>query len=263
MKDERFDVAKTATELVAYCASQMRAIGGELAVVGISGGKDSSVTAALMAAAIGADKVHGLLMPDGHQADIDDAHALCAHLGIHEHLIPIGEITKAFLNELEAHEEVSRQTRLNLPPRVRMTMLYGFAQSLSKAMVINTSNLSEDWVGYATLYGDTAGAFSPLGMLTSEEVSQIGKHLGLPRFLADKTPADGLTGQTDEAVLGFSYAVLNRYIRTGEIEDQEAKERIDRMHRQSRFKFLPLPLFNPRLSIRADDTANVYGRGDK
>lgn len=258
MVDKRFDPQRTTGELIEYCRVQLQSSGGTRAVIGVSGGKDSSVTAALMAAAIGPERVHGVLMPDGVQADIADAHAVCAHLGIHEHLIPIDAITREFRAKLEREAELTAQATLNLPPRVRMTMLFGLAQCLPDARVINTSNLSEDWVGYATLYGDTAGAFAPLAMLTTEEVVQVGIELGLPTLLAKKVPADGLTGKTDEDVLGFSYAVLNRYIRTGEIDDPDTKASIDRLHRISRFKFLPMPMFDPGFTIAADDIAGVY-----
>lgn len=258
MSGQSYDVNKLTEALITYCREQLASSGGERAVIGISGGKDSSVVAALMAAAIGPENVHGVLMPDGQQLDIDDAHALVAHLGIHEHLVPIGKITEAFYEQLDAQTKISHQTVLNLPPRVRMTVLFGLAQSLESARVINTSNISEDWVGYATLYGDTAGAFAPLGMLTTDEVVAVGKALGLPRFLAEKVPADGLTGKTDEDVLGFSYDVLNRYIRTGDIDNPETKETIDRLHRISRFKFQPMPMFNPQFEIKADDIAGIY-----
>lgn len=256
--ETRIDIQRLTGALIDYCGEQLRASGGERAVIGISGGKDSSVVAALMVAAIGAKNVHGVLMPDGQQLDIDDAHALVSHLGIHEHLIPIGKITTAFYEQLEDEIKISHQTTLNLPPRVRMTVLFGLAQSLTNARVINTSNISEDWVGYATLYGDTAGAFAPLGMLTTDEVVAVGKELGLPAYLADKVPADGLTGKTDEDVLGFSYDVLNRYIRTGEIDNPEIKEKIDKLHRNSRFKFQTIPMFNPRFAVKADDIAGLY-----
>jgi NAD+ synthase len=258
MNDLPYDVNQLKDDLVQYCRAQLAFSGGERAVLGISGGKDSSVVAALLAEAVGPENVHGVLMPDGQQLDIDDAHALVAHLGIHEHLLPIGDITKTFYESLEKEVKLSQQTVLNLPPRVRMTVLFGLAQSLENARVINTGNISEDWVGYATLYGDMAGAFAPLGMLTTDEVVAVGKALGLPAFLADKAPADGLTGKTDEDVLGFSYAVLNRYIRTGEIDNPETKEKIDRLHRISRFKFSPMPMFNPHFPIGADDIASIY-----
>ncbi len=154
--------------------------------------------------------------------------------------------------------EISKQTRLNLAPRVRMSLLYAVSQSIDDARVINTSNLSEDWIGYATLYGDTAGAFSPLGMLTSHEVIQIGEFIGLPEKFVIKEPSDGLTGKTDEDVFGFSYHVLNRYIRKGTIDDKEIKDKIDRMHKYSRHKFLPIPMYQPGLDIKANDIANIY-----
>jgi len=136
-------------------------------------------------------------------------------------------------------------------------LLYGLAQSLN-AVVINTSNLSEDWVGYATIYGDTAGAFSPLGQLTTEEVIALGRTLGLSEKFLVKAPSDGLTGKTDEEVLGFSYPLLNRYLREGICEDEAIKERIDRLHRQSRFKFLPIPMFEAPYDILAEDIAHIY-----
>lgn len=138
-----------------------------------------------------------------------------------------------------------------------MTLLYALAQSLD-AVVINTSNLSEDWVGYATIYGDTAGAFSPLGQLTTEEVIALGRTLGLSEKFLVKAPSDGLTGKTDEEVLGFSYPLLNRYLREGICEDPAIKERIDKLHRQSRFKFLPIPMFEAPYDILAEDIAHIY-----
>lgn len=259
---QAFEVEKITESLVQYVREQLAASGGERAVLGISGGKDSSVAAALLAKAIGPDRVYGVLMPDGVQHDLDDAQALVRHLGIPSFEINIAPLTTAFHEAIAAHIRPSEQAQLNAPPRIRMTILFGIAQSLANARVINTSNLSEDWVGYATLYGDTAGAFSPLGMLTSAEVMAIGKHLGLPEALAAKVPADGLTGKSDEDIFGFSYDVLNHYIRTGEIADPETKATIDRLHRMSRFKFQPLPMFDPQRPIVAKDIAHVYGRGD-
>ena len=140
-----------------------------------------------------------------------------------------------------------------------MTLLYALAQSLD-AVVINTSNLSEDWVGYATIYGDTAGAFSPLGQLTTEEVIALGRTLGLSEKYLVKAPSDGLTGKTDEEVLCFSYPLLNRYLREGICEDPAIKERIDKLHRQSRFKFLPIPMFEAPYEILAEDIAHIYDK---
>lgn len=237
--------------------------GGTKAVIGISGGKDSSVTAALCVNALGKENVVGILMPDGIQSDIDDAIDLCNVLGISHVVANISTMTTAFLDlisniDSDQIPNITNQTKLNLPPRVRMTLLYAISQSIDDSRVINTSNLSEDWIGYATIYGDTAGAFSPLGMLTSDEVIQIGAYIGLPERFVIKAPSDGLTGKTDEDVFGFSYEVLNKYIREGICEDELIKDKIDRMHKYSRHKFLPIPMFSPSLPIEANDIVDIY-----
>lgn len=219
---------------------------GCVAVVGISGGKDSSVVAALCAEALGRERVVGVLMPNGEQADIDVAKALVAHLGVKSYVVNIRAAYDGMLNEIASRLEVQRQTVINLPPRLRMSALYAVSQSLN-GRVANTCNLSEDWVGYATRYGDGAGDFSPLAHLTVDEVKKIGASLGLPERLVHKTPIDGLCGKTDEDNLGFTYAVLDRYIRTGEIDDETTKARIDRMHELNLFKLRPMPAFEPEL----------------
>ena len=250
--------------LITWVKAQMEVIVANNAVVGISGGKDSAVVAALMAKALGKDRVYGVMMPDGEQSDISYARELCDFLGIHQKELSIRGITEAYwtlMREVEGTwcQEVSQQTKLNLPPRVSITLLYALAQSLD-AVVVNTSNLSEDWVGYATIYGDTAGAFSPLGQLITEEVIALGRTLGLSEKFLVKAPSDGLTGKTDEEVLGFSYPLLNRYLREGVCEDQAIEERIDRLHRQSRFKFLPIPMFEAPYDILAEDIAHIYDK---
>ena len=123
-----------------------------------------------------------------------------------------------------------------------MATLYALSQSMN-GRVANTCNLSEDWVGYSTRYGDAAGDFSPLGKLTVQEVKEIGKFLNLPENLVEKVPSDGLSGKTDEDNLGFTYAVLDRYIRTGVCENQETKAKIDRLHKLNEFKLKPIPCF--------------------
>lgn len=250
-------------ELVAHLVDWMRerlhSTGAKNAVVGISGGKDSATVAALCVKAYGKDHVFGVLMPDGEQSDIAYAEDLCKALDIESTVTNIHGVTSAFYEMLEKSEmvdEISRQTILNLPPRVRMTTLYAIAQS-KDAVVVNTSNLSEDWVGYATIYGDTTGAFSPLAMLTTDEVVQLGRALGLEEKFVIKPPSDGLTGKTDEDVLGFTYATLNDYIREGKVSD-ELKPIIDRKHLVSRFKFQTIPMFNPHFPIVAEDIAHVY-----
>lgn len=213
------------------------------AVLGVSGGKDSSIVAALCAEALGKDRVIGVLMPNGEQKDIGDAKALVSHLGIRSYICNIKDAVDGVLTSLEgAGVEISTQTRVNLPPRIRMSTLYALSQS-NNGRVANTCNLSEDWVGYSTRYGDAAGDFSPLGKLTVREVKAIGRELDLPDFLVEKIPADGLTDKTDEDNLGFTYAELDTYIRTGVIENEQSKARIDRLHKLNEFKLKPIPCY--------------------
>lgn len=214
------------------------------AVVGISGGKDSSVAAALCVAALGKERVIGVLMPQGEQADIDMAYMLVNHLGIRHHVVNIKDAVDGVMRNLPGTLEISAQTRQNLPPRIRMSVLYAVAQS-ENGRVCNTCNLSEDWVGYSTRYGDSVGDFSPLSHLTVTEVKEIGTLLGLPDVLVHKPPIDGLCGKTDEENLGFTYAELDTYIRTGVIADQEKKARIDRKHEANLFKLRLMPSFEP------------------
>ena len=212
------------------------------AVVGISGGKDSSVTAALCVEALGKERVIGVLMPCGEQKDIDMAYLLVRHLGIKHYEINIKAAVDGILGELHGFEP-SVQSRTNLPARIRMATLYAVSQSMN-GRVANTCNLSEDWVGYSTRYGDAAGDFSPLCNLTVTEVKKIGKVLGLPETLTNKVPIDGLSGKTDEENLGFTYDELDRYIRIGEIEDQEKKAKIDWLHEKNLFKLKLMPGFS-------------------
>ena len=214
------------------------------AVVGISGGKDSSIVAALCVEALGKDRVIGVLMPNGEQSDISYSYFLCGNLGIKFITVPIEDAVNGVLNAMKDNVDISEQTMINLPARIRMATLYAVSQS-NNGRVANTCNLSEDWVGYSTRYGDAAGDFSPLSHLTVTEIKQIGRVLGLPDDLIDKVPTDGLCGKTDEDNLGFTYDVLDRYIRTGEIEDEEVKNRIDDMHKKNRFKLELMPSFQP------------------
>ena len=239
-----FDAVKVKDQ----CVRWIRDGKGCNAVLGISGGKDSSICAALCVEALGVDRVIGVTMPNGVQPDIDDSVKLIKHLGIRRYNVNIGESFKALMAEVEAQlgHEASAQTRINMAPRLRMTALYAVSQS-NNGRVVNTCNLSEDWVGYSTRYGDAAGDFSPLGGLTVAEVLAIGEVLGLPEELVHKAPSDGLTGLTDEDNLGFTYAVLDRYIRTGECEDPATKALIDRKHVQNLFKLQPIPHFEPQI----------------
>lgn len=214
------------------------------AIVGISGGKDSSVVAALCVEALGKNRVIGVLMPCGQQHDIDMAQLLVTHLGIKHYTINIQGAVEAMKAAMPF--DLSAQSKTNLPPRIRMATLYAVAQS-HNGRVANTCNLSEDWVGYSTRYGDAAGDFSPCSHLTVQEVKAIGRELGLPEVLVEKVPIDGLCGKTDEENLGFRYAELDRYIRTGEIDDPEKKAKIDRLHRLNQFKLELMPAFQPEL----------------
>ncbi|HIU25893.1 MAG TPA: NAD(+) synthase [Candidatus Copromorpha excrementigallinarum] len=213
------------------------------AVVGLSGGKDSSVVAALCVEALGRERVLGVLMPNGEQFDIDVSHKLAEHLGIESMVVNIKDAYEGIVGELKKHfDAFEGQAKVNLPPRLRMAALYAVSQSVN-GRVANTCNLSEDWVGYATRYGDGAGDFSPLSNLTVQEVKAVGRSLGLPDMFVEKVPIDGLCGLTDEDNLGFTYAVLDRYIREGVCEDEETKKKIDRMHKANLFKLQPMPVF--------------------
>ena len=181
-------------------------------------------------------------MPQGVQHDIDMAYLLVDHLGIRRYEVNVKAAIDGILGAFPDDLPISEQSRVNLPPRIRMATLYAVSQSLN-GRVVNTCNLSEDWVGYSTRYGDAAGDFSPLSQLTVTEVKQIGHYLGLPAELVEKTPIDGLCGKTDEENLGFTYAVLDRYIRTGEIDDPAVKAIIDRRHAANLFKLQLMPSF--------------------
>ncbi len=223
------------------------------AVIGISGGKDSSVAAALCAEALGKDRVVGVTMPNGKQPDIDDSYTLLKHLGIPHMEVNIQEISDAFKHTLTDHpgliavsgqRELSTASVINYPPRIRMTVLYAVAQTLPQGgLVVNTCNRSEDYVGYSTKYGDAAGDFSPLSDLTVQEVLQIGEEIGLPVQLVKKAPSDGLSGMTDEEKLGFTYAELDHYLDTGECPNRESKKKIDDLHRRNLHKLLPMPAY--------------------
>lgn len=213
------------------------------AIVGISGGKDSSVVAALCVEALGKERVIGVLMPNGEQADIDMSILLCEHLGIEYVTINIQQGYDALLASISREiGEPTKDTLINLAPRIRMTTLYAVCQSRN-GRVANTCNLSEDWVGYSTRYGDSVGDFSPLSMICVREVKEIGRELGLPEVLIEKVPIDGLCGQTDEDKLGFTYAALDRYIREGIMEDEATKARIDRLYALNRFKVRFMDVF--------------------
>ena len=242
-----FDALKVKNECVEWIKNFFEQNGKDCnAVVGISGGKDSSIVAALCVEALGKDRVIGVLMPCGEQHDIDMAELLVSHLGIKHYVVNIKNTVDAITESIPF--ELSTQSVQNIPPRVRMATLYAVSQS-HNGRVANTCNLSEDWVGYSTRYGDSVGDFSPCSNLTVAEMKAIGRLLGLPAVLVDKTPIDGLCGKTDEENLGFTYAELDRYIRTGVIDDPAKKAVIDRKHKINLFKLQLMPSFLPDLEV--------------
>lgn len=244
-----FDVKKVKEDLIKWIQDWFKENGdGCNAVIGISGGKDSTVTAALMVEALGKERVFGVLMPNGVQADIGDSKKVVEFLDIKNITVNIKDAVEAekknIIDALKTigKDALTEQTIINLPPRIRMTTLYAVSQTVN-GRVINTCNLSEDWVGYSTRYGDSAGDVSPLAKLTVDEVKQLGIELGLPRELVYKTPSDGLCGKTDEDNLGFTYATLDNYLRTGVCEDENIKKIIDRKHKINKFKLELMPSF--------------------
>lgn len=245
-----FNVEKITAELISWVKNYFEASASAdtKAVIGISGGKDSSVAAAICVKALGKERVIGVLMPKGEQPDIDCSKLLVQTLEIPHYIINIKDTVEAFTKEMESHIPMNSQAVINTPPRIRMTTLYAVAACVG-GRVVNTCNLSEDWVGYSTKHGDAAGDFSPLSSLTVTEILQIGDYLGLPESLVHKVPIDGLCGKTDEENLGFTYAELDRYIRG--LDDlsskPELKEKIDRMHRNGLHKLQLMPQFKAEI----------------
>jgi NAD+ synthase len=217
---------------------------GSLAVIGISGGKDSSIVAALCVEALGKDKVFGVLMPQGDQYDIDFSYDLVNHLGIKHIVVNIKDTVDTLLVSIKKSDfSVNKQAVINIPARVRMTTLYAVSASVN-GRVANTCNLSEDFIGYSTKSGDMTGDFSPLSQLTVTEIKLVGNELSLPSKFIDKLPEDGLTGLTDEENLGFSYDVLDKYIREHICEDAVLKEKIDILHQKNKHKLESMPCFH-------------------
>ncbi|MCR5595543.1 MAG: NAD(+) synthase [Lachnospiraceae bacterium] len=215
------------------------------AVIGISGGKDSTIVANLLVRALGKERVVGVLMPDGEQKDIDDSKKVVETLGIKYHIVNIHPVMEGFRQMMnDAGVTLSKDAGINTPPRVRMATLYAVAQSLPNGgRVANTCNKSEDYVGYSTKYGDAAGDFSPCSDFTVTEMRMLGDALGIPRELTHKTPSDGLSGMSDEDKLGFTYDMLDKYIFTGICEDEEKKQKIDRLHEINLHKLRVIPMF--------------------
>jgi NAD+ synthase len=237
-----FDTERAYNEIKDHWTKWATAHGVEKWVVGISGGVDSSVTAALAVKIFGYDHVLGVLMPNGEQKDIADSEEVCRTLKLFSVIVNIGDAYEAMLDEVVfgalrpfGTMRASEDTITNMPPRLRMTALYAIAQSIPHTMVLNTCNLSESTAGYDTLWGDDAGSYAPIQVLTKTEVVALGDWLGLPHNLTHKTPIDGLQPKTDEEKLGFSYADLDRYIRE-DIGTPELKAKVDDLYRRNKFK---------------------------
>ena len=231
------NVEKTTNDLINWIKKWFDENGPNCnAVIGISGGKDSSIIAELCARALGPDRVLGVLMPNGVQKDINDSIEVCKIIGIRYITVNIAPAVEALKKEIGF--ELLSQSETNLPARVRMTTLYAISQS-NNGRVINTCNRSENYVGYETKFGDGAGDMSPLANLTVREVLQIGDYLELPHYLVHKTPIDGLNTNddgsyvTDEQNLGFTYNELDDYLLKGKLPSDEKLGRIERMHKRA------------------------------
>lgn len=236
-----FDAEKKLDELIIEIREWFQKNGPQAtAVLGISGGKDSTVAAAVLARALGKDRVLGVMMPCYVQDDIDDSRKIVEALGIRTLEVNIGRAYGAML--IHANIITSADAEVNLQPRLRMAALYLVAQSLPEGgRVINTCNRSEDYVGYATKYGDCAGDMSVLGNLLVSEILAIGDIMPeIPAELVHKAPSDGLWGDTDEDRFGFTYAQLEDYIMEGTSGNAEVDAKIEKMHRTSRHKYEPM-----------------------
>lgn len=240
-----FKVEDECDKLKAHMFEWFSSKGFKKAIVGVSGGADSTVCCKLACDVLGPSNVFAVRMPNGTQADICDANKVIEICDCNEMTLNIGEMFSAMNTQFtKAGFNLNDAYKSNSPARLRMSMLFGLS-ALVGAAVINTCNLSEDWVGYSTRYGDSAGDVSLLGRLTVQEVKALGHELGLPEKLVEKTPSDGLCGSTDEQKLGFTYAVLDRYIRDGVCENESVRRHIDTLHKQNKFKLELIPTFEP------------------
>lgn len=234
---------KLKDKAVAWLKAEFEKTGRDTAVVGCSGGKDSSVVIALCVEALGAENVVAVLMPNGRQDDFADATELVHHTGVRHAVVNISEPYQAFVKVMDPLS-LSEQARINLAPRIRMATLYAVAQSLDgKSTVVGTGNRSEAYVGYFTKWGDGAHDINPLQNLWVDEVIAVGDALGLPHHLVHKAPSDGLCGKTDEESLGVTYAEIKAYATTGTCGFPGKDALIEQMHQYSEHKRNPIPGF--------------------
>ncbi len=240
-----FDAVKVRDEIIKWIKNLKESTGLSKVVLGISGGKDSTVVAALCARALGKENVYGILMPNGEQIDIADSHKVCEVLGINSSVINIKPVYDAHLAVLESTgDEISVDAKINIAPRIRMMTLYAWGQS-HHCRVCGTGNLSERTLGYFTKYGDGGVDFNPIANLTSVEVVAIGDTLEeLPYDLVHKTPTDGLSGKSDEERLGLKYEDVHKYIRKIKLDSQEIVDKIKRFEQSALHKITPIPVFD-------------------
>lgn len=242
---------KVTENCINWIRDQFKDIPNGKAIIGISGGKDSTIAAALCVEALGADRVIGVLMPQYKQDDIRDSYKVCEYLNIHHFEINIGSVCEELCYKIDVEHDYDHKCinnpmiKTNLPARIRMTTLYAVAALYPNSRVVNTCNRSEDFVGYSTKYGDAAGDFSPLGNLTVREVLEIGDDLGLPNYLVHKAPSDGMCGKTDEDNLGFTYEELDNFLLGTAPVSAETMSKISRLYRTTRHKYIPMPIYDP------------------
>ena len=235
--------------IINWIKEQFKDIPDGKAIIGISGGKDSTIAAALCVEALGADRVIGVKMPQHKQADIMDSNKVCEFLNIHSFEINIGSVCEELCYKIDVEYDYDHKCmnnpmiKTNLPARIRMTTLYAVAALYPNSRVVNTCNYSEDFVGYSTKYGDAAGDFSPLGKLTVREVLEIGDDLGLPSHLVHKAPSDGMCGKTDEDNLGFTYEELDGFLLGESSLTPETMSKVAKLHKATRHKYAPMPTF--------------------
>lgn len=257
MSEYNFDVKKVTAEVIEWIQKWISENGNERTkvIIGVSGGKDSSVVSALMVKALGKDRVIGVMMPNGEQKDISDSQTLVSHLGIKNYTVNIAKayegIQSAFADAevIQTNDSFSSIFKTNTPARLRMVTLYGIGAQIGNCRIVNTCNLSEDLVGYSTFYGDAAGDFAPINKLTTEEVVAIGDYLGLPSSLTHKAPSDGMCGKTDEDNLGFTYHEVNEIARKN--EKGLNYEKIIAKYKANLFKvkIIALPCYRPDLPL--------------
>lgn len=251
MANYKFNKKSVTEDCITWIKNWINSNGNNLSkvIIGISGGKDSTVAAALCSKALGSDRVIGVFMPNKIQNDIEDSKKVCEFLNIESYEINIANIYNIIKDSLwvALNTDITKNFETNTPARIRMTMLYSIASIIGNCFVCNTGNLSESFIGWETYGGDNLGDFAPLSNLTKTEVQEVGKYLKLPDELVFKEPSDGMCGSTDEDALGFTYKELDDLIRKNRKGVNFSK--ILCMNTKSAFKRIniKIPAFEPKL----------------